>query len=289
VEKEGKWWGVRHYRRGMGITVRALGTEYGALAAWTGEPVEDIRRQAEEDHEGRVHWVAWRDGAVVGAVHPWLAPDGKQRLFFDRTVADAYPALVGMLDGACTTYADVEDSKSVEALRGLGFEVSRRELQVEIPVARTEYAVPAGYRVISAADTGVRALMTLDAGIRNDVPGAEGWQTDEQWFREETFESPFFDPETYLVAIDSSDAYAGLVRIWNGPRPLPRLGLIGVLAAHRRRGLARALLSRGFNVLAGRGNPTVIAEVDETNVASRTLLSSFGATPVGVELELTRA
>ncbi|WP_370452685.1 GNAT family N-acetyltransferase [Kribbella sp. VKM Ac-2568] len=44
------------------------------------------------------------------------------------------------------------------------------------------------------------------------------------------------------MAVDLAGDYAGLVRIWNGPRPLPRLGLIGVLPAHRRRGLARALV-----------------------------------------------
>ena len=273
----------------MTITVTPLGGEYEALAAWTGEPVEDIRRQVEDDHEGpREHWIAWRDGSVVGSFHPWVMPDGKQRLFFDRTAPEAYPALVGMVKGACVTSVDDADAEAVEVLRGLGFELNRRELLLEIPVARTEYAVPDGYRVISAADTGIRELMALDAELRGDVPGSHGWEADEKWFREETYDSPFFDPETYLVAVDSSDAYAGLARIWNGPRPLPRLGLIGVLPAHRRRGLARALLSSAFNVLAARGNPTAIAEVDESNTASRTLLTSFGSITVGSELELTR-
>jgi hypothetical protein len=51
----------------MTITVTPLGTQYEALAAWTGEPVEDVRRQVEDDHEEqRDHWIAWRDGGVVG-------------------------------------------------------------------------------------------------------------------------------------------------------------------------------------------------------------------------------
>ncbi|MFC5262637.1 GNAT family N-acetyltransferase [Kribbella qitaiheensis] len=274
----------------MAITVRALGTQYEALAKWTGEKAEAIRRQVEDDHEGpREHWVAWREGEVVGAVHPVLTPDRKLRLFFDRTLPEAYESLVAMVDGPCQTTIDGAEAASLETLRGLGFEVSRAELLVEIPVARTEYAVPAGYRVISASDTGVRELMTLDAALRDDVPGAEGWQPDEQWFREETYDSPFFDPETYLVALDPTRDYAGLVRIWNGPRPLPRLGLIGVLPAHRRRGLARALVGAALNVLAARGESVAIAEVDETNTASRALLGSFGATQTGLELELTRS
>jgi RimJ/RimL family protein N-acetyltransferase len=272
----------------MAITVTELGTAYAALAQWTGEPVDDVRRQLADDHE-RKHWVAWSDRGVVGALHSWLAPDGRYRLHFDRTDPAAYPALVEKVEGPCVTYIDAGNSESADLFKALGFEVTRRELLVEIPIARTEYAVPDGYRVISAGDAGVRELMTLDAELRRDVPGAEGWVMDEESFRKEIYESPFFDPEAYLVAIDSTGAYAGLARIWNGPRPLPRLGLIGITSTHRRRGLARALLSSAFNVLAGRGNPTAIAEVDESNTASRTLLSSFGATTVGTELELTRA
>jgi ribosomal protein S18 acetylase RimI-like enzyme len=47
--------------------------------------------------------------------------------------------------------------------------------------------------------------------------------------------------------------YVGLVRIWNGPLPVPRLGLIGVLPDYRRRGLAkdlnRALRRQCFSAL----------------------------------------
>jgi RimJ/RimL family protein N-acetyltransferase len=272
----------------MTITVTALGADYEELADWTGAPVEDIRRQVEDDHEGqRDHWIARRDGQVVGAVHPWTSPDGNQRLFFDRTLPEAYGALVGKIEGPCMTIVDESDVEAVEALRGLGFLVARRSLRVEIPVARTDCAVPEGYRVISAADTEIGALLKLDNALRGELPGSEGWESDEQWFREETYDSPFFDPEAYLIAMDGSGSYAGLVRIWNGPRPLPRLGLIGVLPAHRRRGLARSLISTALNALADRGAAVVTAEVDDTNAPSRALLTSFGATPTGAELDLT--
>lgn len=124
-------------------------------------------------------------------------------------------------------------------------------MQLEIPVTRTAYELPPGYRLTSAADTDIHQLMALDDALRNDVPGAEGWESNETTFREQTYDSPYFDPEAYLVALDAGDSYAGLVRIWNGPRPLPRLGLIGALPAHRRRGLARALLSAAFNTPVG--------------------------------------
>lgn len=273
----------------MTITVAPLGSQYEALAAWTGEPADDIRRQIEEDHsEHRDHWLAWRDGLVIGALHPWPSPDGKLRLFFDRTEPAAYEALVAKVDGPCVTTADEADQPVIQALLDLGFEPVRREVLLEIPVTRTAYELPPGYRMISAADTGVRDLMALDDALRSDVPGAEGWESDETSFREQTYDSPYFDPEVYLVAVDAGGSYVGLVRIWNGPRPLPRLGLIGVLPAHRRRGLARALLSAAFNVLADRSAPIAIAEADETNAASLRLLHTFGATETGAELELAR-
>jgi GNAT superfamily N-acetyltransferase len=234
------------------------------------------------------HWIARRDGVVIGELHPWVAPDRKLRLFFDRTDPTAYEALIAKVEGPCQTSIDEADEAGVQALTKLGFAPVRREVLLEIPVVPTTHAVPAGYRLISAADTGIRELMALDDALRDDIPGAEGWESDEKSFREETYDSPFFDPEAYLVAV-ADDAYVGLVRVWNGPRPLPRLGMIGVLPAHRRRGLARALISAALNVLAARGATVVTAEADDSNAASLALLASFGGTAIGAELELARA
>ncbi|TDU90211.1 acetyltransferase (GNAT) family protein [Kribbella voronezhensis] len=238
-----------------------------------------------EDQEG---WIASRDGAVIGELHPWPAPDRKLRLFFGDTEPAAYEPLIDKVTGPCLTTVDEADRPTVDALRALGFTPVRREVRLEIPVTRASFDVPAGYRLISAADTGVQDLMALDDALRTDVPGAEGWESDEASFREQTYDSPYFDPATYLVAVDPENTYAGLVRIWNGPRPLPRLGLIGVLRNHRRRGLARALVSAALTVLADRGASLVTAEADETNTASLTLLASFGAVQVGADLELAR-
>jgi ribosomal protein S18 acetylase RimI-like enzyme len=234
------------------------------------------------------HWIASRDDEVIGELHPWSAPNGKLSLFFDRTDPSAYEALIARINGPCLTTVNEADQPAVDALTALGFVPVRREVLLEIPVARTAFEVPPGYRVISAADTGIRKLMALDDALRDEVPGAEGWESDETSFREQTYDSPYFDPETYLVALAPDNSYAALVRIWNGPRPLPRLGLIGVLPAHRRHGLARALLSAAFNVLADRGAPLAIAEADDSNTASLALLRTFGATETGAELELAR-
>jgi ribosomal protein S18 acetylase RimI-like enzyme len=90
------------------------------------------------------------------------------------------------------------------------------------------------------------------------------------------------------VAVDSEGAYAGLVRVWRRPQR-SRLGLIGVLAPYRRRGLALALLGQAFAVLAAQGEVEVVCEVDETNHASNALMRTLGARRTGGGLELKRA
>jgi ribosomal protein S18 acetylase RimI-like enzyme len=168
-----------------------------------------------------------------------------------------------------------------------GFRVSRRELRYQLPVTRFDAPMPDGLRTVPASRDIAEPLAHLDATLRRDVPGAEGWEFDLSDFVRQTFDDQF-DPALYRIAMDG-DQMVGLVRIWAGPRPVPRLGLIAVLAAYRRRGLARALLAEDFGVLADRGVPFVTTEADETNVASRTLLEGLGAQTTDVDVEMRRA
>jgi ribosomal protein S18 acetylase RimI-like enzyme len=141
---------------------------------------------------------------------------------------------------------------------------------------------------VSAADCDVDRLRELDDALRQDVPGATGWRNDPVRFADQTFADPEFDPATYLIAVaESTGGYAGLVRVWVRPEG-SRLGLIGVLPAFRRRGLAVALLNRVFGVLSARGQAEVSCEVDETNTASNELFTSLGARRVGGAVELMR-
>jgi GNAT superfamily N-acetyltransferase len=77
------------------------------------------------------------------------------------------------------------------------------------------------------------------------------------------------------------------VRIWRN-RAGPRLGLIATLAQYRRRGVARALLGQAFAVLAARGDTSLVGEVDDTNLASVSLLTGLGARRYGGNAELIR-
>jgi len=261
--------------------------EYEALGAWTGKSRAELAEE-ERDHSGpRELWLAWDEDRVVGMLRPWVRPDGRHALYFGPCDPAAYPVLIDQVRGECYTFADGADSALLTQFAELGFEVERTEYLYEIPVTLIEAPIPPGLDILSAAGTDLQRLMALDCALREDIPGADGWQPDPEWFRAETYDSPHFNPQAYLVALDHEE-YVGLVRIWDGPHPLPRLGMIGVLPAYRRRGLALALISRAFAALHARGSSLVIAEADATNTASNTLLTGLGGRVTGTELELRR-
>jgi GNAT superfamily N-acetyltransferase len=271
----------------MTLRVTRFVSEYAELAAWTGETEEQLCAREALHEANRDLWLAWDGDRVVGAVHPWRRPDSRCVLYFDRCRADAYSPLAAVVAGECYTSVAASSRSAVAALASAGFVEHRREHTCEIPVRPIAAPVPSGLRIITADGTDLELLMTLDCALRADVPGSEGWQPDPVWFREETYDSPFFDPLTYRVALDGSD-YVGLARIWNGPRPLPRLGLVGVLAPYRRRGLARALIAQCFEPLVQRGAAVVQAEADASDVAAEALLAGLDATVVSTTIELRR-
>lgn len=259
------------------VRIARFGGDSAALAAWTGAP---------GDPPDSDDLVAWDGPEVVGVLHPWRSPDGRLHVYFDRTRPEAFQPLAEAVDGAC--YAMVDDPAGVDALTRAGFRVSRRESLYEIPVAPIDASVPAGLRIVPAGQVEMEPLARLDADLRADVPGTGDWQVDLDFFRAQTYDSPYYDPSTYRVALNADDP-VGLARVWNGPPPEPRLGLIAVLPAYRRRGLARALLAAAFGPLVERGERAVTAEVDTTNIASNALLTSLGGRVTGESVELFRA
>lgn len=217
----------------------------------------------------------------------WLRPDGR-RFVLDPDGPE--PVAPGV-----ELYATVDeaDEQAHDRYRQLGFTVKRREGEYLIP---TDPAVtglagvepPAGFVLVRADEVDETRLRLLDDALRQDVPGTDGWRWAEVDFREETYESPAFDPAVYLVAVEEpSGEHVGIARIWRKPAR-PRLGLIAVLAPYRRRGLARALLAPAFAVLHESGQAEVSTEIAETNTASRALLEGLGASRVGGSVELVR-
>ena len=241
-------------------------------------------------------WRALDGDLVAGEVSARLRPDNRCFVYFDTWRADACPPLADAVarDLGRDLYVTLEDAEydALDACAQAGFVVHRRESYYRIPTdpvvtGLAGAVLPTGLDVLSAADADITRLRRLDDALRQDVPGCEGWRWDAEEFRAETF-GPFFDPATYLVAVDTaSGQYAGLVRIWRN-RAGPRLGLIAMLAQYRRRGVARALLGRAFTVLAARGDKSVAGEVDDTNVASVSLLTGLGGRRYGGNVELIR-
>jgi GNAT superfamily N-acetyltransferase len=241
-------------------------------------------------------WRALDGDVVAGEASARLRPDNRWFVYFDTWRADAWPPLADAVarDLGRDLYVTLEDAEydALDACAQAGFAVHRRESCYRIPAdpAATGLAravLPAGLGVLSAADADITRLRLLDDALRQDIPGCEGWRWDAGEFRAETF-SRSFDPATCLVAVDrASGEYAGLVRIWRS-RAGPRLGLIATLAGYRRRGVARALLGQAFTVLAARGDTSVAGEVDDTNVASLSLLAGLGARRYSGNVELIR-
>ena len=241
-------------------------------------------------------WRALDGDLVAGEVNARLRPDNRWFVYFDTWRSDAYPPLADAVarELGRDLYVTLEDGEydALDACADAGFAVHRRESYYRIPTdpAVTGLAgavLPAGLDVLSAADADVTRLRLLDDALRQDVPGCEGWRWDPEQFRAETF-GTFFDPATYLVAVDRAGGqYAGLVRIWRN-RAGSRLGLVATLAPYRRRGVARALLGQAFAVVAAGGGTSVVGEVDDTNVASLSLLTGLGARRYGGSVELIR-
>jgi ribosomal protein S18 acetylase RimI-like enzyme len=240
-------------------------------------------------------WRAFAGEEGVGVAKASLRPDERCFVSFDSCRAEAHEPLVAAvaqeLGRDLYLTVDEADGEGRALCELVGFEVNRRESEYLIPTDPEATGLrgvesPPGFVLVRADQVAEGRLRVLDDTLRQDVPGTDGWRWDEAGFREETFDSPSFDPTTYLIAVEHmSGEYAGLVRVWNNFLG-PRLGLIGVVPRYRRRGLAKALLARAFGVLYERGQPQVSAEVDDTNVASTSLLNALGARRTGGSIEL---
>ena len=241
-------------------------------------------------------WRALEAEQQVGAVSALLRPDNRWFVHFDRCRDDSYGPLLAAV--AANTESDLyansreADNQRKALFTRLGFTVSRRESIYAVPTdpeitGLVTPSEPDGFVITSAVNAFEDELRLLDNALRQDVPGASGWKWDPGDFYDETF-GPDFDPATYLVAIDTKTSeYIGLIRVWNNPGR-PRLGLVGVQPAYRRRGLSRALLGRAFAVLHERGKAEVTAEVDDASSACRALLGGLGARRIAGSVEWVR-
>jgi GNAT superfamily N-acetyltransferase len=240
-------------------------------------------------------WHALVDDEVAGKAHVLRRPDRRYFVAIDAWRNEVFDALLDAvvhdLPHELSTIADEADDGELARWTRRGFEERRREDEYEIPLhdpGRHVAPVPAGYSLISAADADVDALRRLDDDLRQAVPGTRGWVNDPDEFVDQTLHSTLFHPATHLVGVEeASGAYAGLVRV-RVARRWAKLGLVGVRAGHRRRGLGRAMVAAALQPLPDRGVKLVLAEADAASAPSQALLASFDARRTGGTIELVR-
>lgn len=242
-------------------------------------------------------WNLVRGADTIASAHAMCRPDGRWFVSIDAWDDPAWAPLMAVMikDLGCDlhTLVDETDEVTLASWRRFGFEVARREIDYVVPVdpgvtGLVDSRLPDGMALLAADAVDETELRLLDDTLRADVPGSDGWLNDPQEFRERSFDERYFDPATYLVALDDAvPAFAGLLRITVLPRR-PRLGLIGVPSGYRRRGLARALLAAAFAALHDRGFTHVWAEVDATNTAAIRLLEQIGAQRAGASVVMIR-
>jgi GNAT superfamily N-acetyltransferase len=143
------------------------------------------------------------------------------------------------------------DESEEDIFLGLGFSIVRRLGRYLLPTESVP--VPDGYAVLPAAAADPARLAAPDAGA-----GASH------------------------VAVAADGGYVGALRVEQTPAG-PRVDHVGVLPAHRRRGLAAALLGR-----AAAERPDLRCEVDDTDVPANALLARLGAVRTGGLIEVER-
>jgi ribosomal protein S18 acetylase RimI-like enzyme len=187
------------------------------------------------------------------------------------------------------TVVDEADRELTASWERAGFVTWRRESEFVVPTdpritGCSPAEMPSGVTIATAGDVAEAPLRELDRAIRAEVESTVGWQTMPAEVLPWQGGTRPIDPARYTVAV-RDDRYVGLVRVATRTRR-PRIGLVAVLAAEQRRGIARALLSQVLDGLHRSGAAAATAEVDETNTAAIALLVGLGAHRTGRSLEL---
>ena len=245
---------------------------------------------------GELCWRSVRGGAEEARIAGWVRPDARCRLCVQFTNPDALaPLLVELrkaVDDELIVEVDAADSAAVEACERAGFVLKRRGIEYSLDPVRAAAVLghrryPNGVRRLPWDEVDIDRLRRLDDVLRQDVPGTDGWQWHLGDFVEEC-SGPHFDPDLYAVACDASGRYTGLCRVWSRDGRPARLGMIGVIADWRRRGLGHALLADIMRACAD-CRRSITLEIDEANGASTALFRSLGAVPFATGLEMTSA
>jgi ribosomal protein S18 acetylase RimI-like enzyme len=242
-----------------------------------------------------VHWHALEDDVVVGRGHALRRPDGRVFISVDSWRDDAFEvlatAMLRDLESPVYTVVDDDDREVFARWWSLGFVDHRREVEYLVPTAAEATGLsganlPTGVSILAAGSGEEDRLRHLDRALRDEVGATLGWHRMPAEVARPSGERAVFDLSRYVVAVQAGE-YVGLARISPLPRR-PRLGLIAVRMAHRRRGLARAILAEVFRPLHEAGITGVSADVDRLNEPAMALFAGLGARRTGGAVELVR-
>ncbi|MGW6280198.1 GNAT family N-acetyltransferase [Kribbella sp. NPDC055071] len=230
-------------------------------------------------------WHAIENDLVVGRGHASRRLDGRTFLSIDTwrdAVFDRLAAAM-VVDQAAPRYTvvDVADRDLTASWVRAGFVPWRSESEFVVPTRSEPAVMPTGV-VIAAADEA--PLRELDQAVRAEVESSVGWERMPAEVLPWQGGTRPMDPTKYTVAARDGQ-YVGLVRVATMTRR-PRIGLVAVLAAERRHGIGRALLTHALSELHRSGFELATAEVDETNTAAMAMFEQLGARRTGRSVEL---
>src|SRR4051794_4530776 len=214
------------------------------LSTGMGEHVIVVTRISER------HWHALDDDRVVGRAEVTRRPDGRNFVSVDSWHGTVFDRLAdAMLAGLPRPLYTVVDEADVDLLsrwERTGFGPRRREWEYVVPTDPRLTGLgstppPPGVTTLAAGEAEMGPLRELDRVVRDEVEATLGWHNMPAEVLARPDGPPLLEPARYVVAAQSG-RYVGLARVAPLPRQ-PRIGLIAVRAALRRRGIARALLA----------------------------------------------
>jgi ribosomal protein S18 acetylase RimI-like enzyme len=273
----------------------------GQLRALLADPALDLARNTclwEDVHGKLIAFAVLRAGRyVLWFTRPSARGDGLDALIVAWATLRARAQAAAGATIALRTEARSIQTERLAALARLGFvahtdgysvRLTRSLAGADTPGAVGE--LPAGYRIrpLAPAELGDYLALARELFPRaSRLPLSEGR-------RRALMDDPAYTPSLDLVVEAGDGALVGFCHSALRPDERERLGrragwieLLGVAPAHRRAGLARALLRAGLLALADYGADCALLTVRADNTSARALYAAEGFTPLFEERAYT--
>ena len=216
-----------------------------------------------------------RDEASIvgswGIVHPTQRGRGLGPALFDRIQERAALMLADVPDPRFRHAINAGDRAAAAMLRARGLRPVRHFWHMGIDLDRPVDLRLAPERIEIRGIEPEADLPAMHAVLTEAFAEDWGYHPDPfaRW-AEDYASGPNYDPTLWLIAKDGPTIVGALTADISGDRGW--VGEIGVVAAHRGRGIAGALLRRSFATLADRGIGRVMLNVDAENPTGATAL-----------------